>query len=68
MRGFDPAGAGMSRLAPDVVVVTGDLVTWRGPAARTLAVHTPGGQLKPPFLAPPVLPTGSGTSFGCGPR
>ena len=37
---------------PDVV----DLPVWRGFSGWTLAGHTHGGQCKPPFLPPPMLP------------
>jgi hypothetical protein len=33
-----------------------DLPIWNGVRAWVLAGHTHGGQVKPPFLTPPILP------------
>ena len=60
--GTDAAGALrlLAREAPTVVLShnpdVSDLPIWDGVRGWVLAGHTHGGQVKPPFLPPPVLP------------
>jgi uncharacterized protein len=50
---FDPSNAGVALSHnPDTVDLTG----WEGYRGWILAGHTHGGQCKPPFLPPPMLP------------
>jgi uncharacterized protein len=52
--------AGLTPTAPTVVLVHNpdvqDLPIWSGVRGWVLSGHTHGGQVKPPFLPPPVLP------------
>ena len=53
LRGFDPARAAIALSHnPDTV----DLPVWGRYQGWILAGHTHGGQCKPPFLPPPILP------------
>ena len=59
----DGADATLTRLAPNQPTIilahnpdAQDLPIWDGVRAWVLAGHTHGGQVKPPFLPPPVLP------------
>jgi hypothetical protein len=59
----DRPGAMLQGLAPDQPTIVlahnpdiQDLPLWAGVRAWVLAGHTHGGQVKPPFLPPPILP------------
>ena len=58
--GAAPTLAALDRRAPTVVLAhnpdTLDTPIWDGVRGWVLAGHTHGGQCKPPFLPPPVLP------------
>jgi predicted MPP superfamily phosphohydrolase len=50
-------------LTPDLVVYTGDFVSYETEIFRHAATH--GGQCKPPFLPPPLLPV-QNRRYTCG--
>ena len=70
-RAFSPSGA-LDRLRPGRAAIalshnpdTADLPVWSGYQGWILSGHTHGGQCKPPFLPPPLLPV-QNTRYTCG--